>query len=158
MSGLLTTVVAGSTALSLLGTIGGPLLVQAITATTGSIIGSVKYVTSSNKPGLKEISKALKDIDLEFFIGVLEELVKEQENKANTESIKKALCGVQEILQNIEKELQIIKDDIEIHNSKYISGWRSFNCTCNIESIHLNKKILDQRYNTLVDLLKIYNK
>ena len=99
-----------------------------------------------------------KNIDLEFTITILDQLVKEQEGKILQESVKKALFGVSDILTNIHDELKVFHDSIGYHNTKYFSGWRSFSCMSSIDVIKQYNEILRNRYNMLFELLKIYNK
>jgi len=156
--GLVQTVILSSQTLSMVSTLTTDILIGSITATTGSIFSLLKTITASSQTGIREYVSQIKNIDLEFTITILDQLVKEQEGKILQESVKKALFGVSDILTNIHDELKVFHDSIGYHNTKYFSGWRSFSCMSSIDVIKQYNEILRNRYNMLFELLKIYNK
>ncbi|QKF94078.1 hypothetical protein QKU48_gp0620 [Fadolivirus algeromassiliense] len=156
--GLLNAVVVGSSATTVISSVGTNLIIGTITTTTSSIAGMIKYLASSNQPGISEIINMLSEIDLEFTINIIQQVVKEQNDKPLNESVKHALLGVSEILEKINKELDSIKGAIEYHNTKYFNGWRSFSWNGNMLILKNHNEILKHRYNLLFELLKIYNK
>lgn len=159
MSGVMEAVVLGAKIAPVINKLGTDVVISAVTTTTSSVIRVLSYITAMDHLGTQDIKNRLVDIDLEFFITVLDQLVKEQKEKINKESVKLALVGMNNILEEIHKELNIIKETIEYHQSKYFSSWRSFsNCSYSIDSIKKHKDILHQRYEILTDLLSIYNK
>ena len=137
--------------------IGTDFVLKTATSTTGSIGSVLSYMTAYDQPRIQQVIDDLTEIDLEHTVKVIEEVVKEFEgDQVNLkESIKKAILGVTQILEKIDSELQIIREAIEYHETKYFNNWRSFNCKCNIETIRKNKIILDRRYTILIDLLKV---
>lgn len=155
--GLFETVVFSGKAATLVSTIGTDLIIGTITSTTSSIGGMIKYLTINNQPGIKEVISFLNNIDLEFTINIIDQLVKEQTGKELQDSVKKSLLGVNEILQKIHNELNSIKKSIELHNTKYLNYYRSFVCDLNIDVLGKHNNILKHRYNILFELLKIYN-
>lgn len=157
-TGLMQTVVLSSKATSIISSIGTDLIIGTITSTTSSIVGVIRYLTVSTQPGVSDIMDIISSTDLEFTLSVLEQLVKEQEGKKINESVKKALLGVNEILDSINNELSSVKKAIQYHNSKYLSGWRSVSWEGNVNTLRRHNIILTHRYKILFDLLKIYNK
>ncbi len=139
--------------------IGTDFVLKTATSTTSSIGAVLAYLTAYDQPRIQQVIDDLSEIDLEHTVKVIEEVVKEYEdNQANLkESVKKAILGVTQILEKIDGELQIIREAIEYHETKYFNSWRSFNCKCNIETIKKHKIILDKRYTILIDLLKVNN-
>jgi hypothetical protein len=156
--GLVETVILSSKATNIVGSVGTNIIVGTITTTTSSIGRILSYLTTSSKPGLKDIVSLLGTIDLEFTIGIIDQVVREQNDKPLHESIKKALLGVNEILNKIHKELETIQIAIDNHQQKYFSSWRSFEWDGNIENLKCHNDILKNRYDMLVNLLKIYSK
>jgi len=154
--GLIESVIFGAKTLSFINTVGVEVIGRTINVTTSSIGGLVTHFMKMDQPGIVEFKKTLEDIDMEFKIGVLEELVKEQKGTAPV-SVKKALMGVNDALVKIDAELKTIKEAFEYHQTKYFKGWRKFNCSCNIETIRIHSKLLDDRSKVLTDLLKIYS-
>lgn len=156
--GLVETAIFSGKALTAINTAGTNLIINTITTTTTSIFGVLKTITTTSGPKVKEYIDQIKVIDLEFTITILDQLVKEQEDKVLQESVKRALVGVNEILLNIHKELKILEESIRYHNTKYFNDWRSFSSTASIELIKQHNDILKNRYNMLFELLKIYSK
>ncbi len=156
-TGLITTIVLSSRASSIVNAVGTNLIIGTITSTTSSIGSVIKYMTHSTNTCISDIMNVLTSIDLEFTVNIIEELVKEQEDRQLHESIRKALVGLSEILELIHQELYSIKKSIDLHNIKYLNGWRSFCWDGNIDTIIKHNLILKHRYSILFELLKIYN-
>ena len=154
--GLLESVIFGAKTLSFINTVGVEVIGKTISVTTNSIGGLVTHFMKMDQPGIMEFKKTLENVDMEFKIGVLEELVKEQKGTTPV-SVKKALMGVNDVLVRIDAELKTIKQAFEYHQTKYFKGWRKFDCSCNIETIKRHSQLLDNRSRVLTDLLKIYN-
>lgn len=156
-TGLLHTVVLSSKVTSIISTVGIDLIIGTITTTTSSIINVIKYIATSIDFGVSGLISEILLLDLEFTLGIIDELVKEQQHKQLTESVKRALLGVSEILESINNELSIIKKEIDYHNTKYFNTWRKLSCQSNIETITKYNALLTHRCKMLFDLLKIYN-
>lgn len=156
-SGLLQTVIFGANTMSVVNKIGVDVLISTATATTASIGKLTTYILTTDQQGVDNIKKGLEDIDLEFLIEVLDQLIKEQEGTYATESVKKAMVGVHKSMEEINKELKVIKESMEYHQSKYFASWRGFDCSYSIETIKKHKNVLYKRYKILTNLLKIYN-
>lgn len=152
---LIETVVIGATATSIVGSIGTDVLIATVTTTTTSIINMIGYLTTNTQPGINDILNIIKKVDLEFTVNIIEQLVKEQEGKELSQSIKKALLGVNEILKHINTELDLIKQAIDYHHTKYFNYWRGFVWNGNISTIQNYNDILKNRYSILFELLKI---
>jgi|694.fasta_scaffold88118_3 hypothetical protein len=157
-TGLMEAVIASSKTATIINSIGISLVVSTISASTTSILTTIKYFTLNGNQIMYEITNVLKSTDLEFTVNIVDQLVKEQEGKELNESVKRALIGVNEILELIHNELLSIKKAIEYHNTKYLSSWRYFNWDGKIETIKNHNTILIHRYKILFELLKIYNK
>jgi len=151
------TLILSTKTISIISAIGMNVIIKTLTSTTNSICTLITHLTSYDQPGIEKIIKCLKDIDLEFYITVISQLVNEYKDIQVNSTIKKALLGVNDILEEINLELTIIKEAIEYHKTKYFSSWRKINCKCNINTIKKHKIILENRYKILVDLLKINN-
>ena len=156
-SGLIGTMILSSRATSVVATLGTDLIITTITATTSSIGSMIGYLTTNKNPGIFDVNNILISTDLDFTIGIIEQIVREQEGKPLNESIKKALIGVNNILEAIHYELDSIKKAIENHKTKYFSSWRSFSWNGTIDSLKKHSDILKHRYSILFELLKISN-
>ena len=157
MNTVLTGVILGSRAQTFVATVGTDIVIKTLTTTTSSIGSAISYLTTNTKPGANDITNTLTELDLEFTVNIIGSVIKEYEEKELSTSIKKVILGVNEVLESIHKELNVIKDAIEYHNSKYLKSWRSFSWNGNMDNIKKHNEVLKSRYQMLLDLLKIYN-
>jgi hypothetical protein len=134
--------------------VGTNLLVGTITTTASSIGSLIKYLTTNTSPGINDILTFLTSIDLEFTIGIIEQVVKELDQQNISESLHKAIVGVNEILTLIHQELASVKSAIEEHNAKYFNGWRAFKWTGNLDNIKKHNEIFKHRYGLLFELIR----
>lgn len=155
---LITAVILSSKATRVISNIGTDLVLSTITNTTYSIGQMINYFTISDRYGADKVIDTLNDIDLDFTIGIIDELMKELSDKELNNSVKKAIIGVNEILEIIHKELDNIKLAIEYHKTKYFYNWRSlsYDHQC-FDQIKKHNNILKHRYQILIELLTIYN-
>ena len=153
--GLITSVILGARTLSFMNTLGIEVIGKTMSVTTSSIGSLVSHFMKINQPDITDFKRTLEEIDLEFKISVLEELVKEQ-NGTTPVSVKKALFGVNDVLVKIDAELKTIKEAFEYHQTKYFNSWRRFDCSCNTDTIRKHGRLLDDRSKVFTDLLKIY--
>jgi hypothetical protein len=126
--------------------------VNVLLATTSSLYTTIIYLTTSDKLSTNKLLVQLKEIDLEYTVSIIREVAKEC--TTDHASIKKALLGVNEILEQINCELLKMKEGLDYHNTKYLSSWRRF--SFDLATLKQHKNILDNRYKLLIDLLKIY--
>lgn len=156
---MLSVVVAGVKTYSLIHGLGSTsinTIINTVTFTSNSICKTLDYMARSDNIYVQDMSAKLEEIDLEFNVSIIEELMKEISDKnIDSTTFKKAIAGVNNILNKIHKELTEIENSIEYHNAKYFSTWRTFDCNFTIDNIIKHKNILDMRYKILVDLLKI---
>jgi len=155
--GMIEAMILGVKGLSMLSAVGKNVIIKGVTATTSSVIGAVGSIMGNDQPGLEEVKSKLEELDLKHTVSVIEELVKEQNDLEDMKnSVKKAIIGVNMILKKIEDELNIVQEAVKYHQTKYFNYYRSFDCSCNMETIEKHKKILDIRYRQLIDLLVLY--
>ena len=140
---------------SFITSIGNAILSKTISRTADSICGLVRYISNYDQPYAQDVKRELIKIDLEFTVSVLRQFVEENKNKEFSDYEKQALLGVNDALEEINKELEDIKIAMKHHETKYFYKWRSLNCKSSICLIKKYKKVLDNRYNILMDFLKI---
>lgn len=158
MANIVSSIILGSKLTGLATTVGTDLAVRTLTTTASSVTSLISYLSTNSKQGTSDITNTLISLDLEFTITIIENIIKELNGEHLNEPINKALAGVNEILFQIHKELNMIKEAIEYHNSKYFKNWRSFSWQSNTDAIKQYNTILKNRYTMLLDLLKIYSK
>jgi hypothetical protein len=154
--GVIETIFVGAKSVSFLSHLGKDLVIKTLTTTTGSIISIIGYVTSTDKPYFNDIKYEFQKLDLQNTLSVVEKIIDEQNSSSDMkDSVKAAILGVNDILQDIHNELIVIKDAMDNHEKKYLQYWRSFNCSCNIDTIKEHDNILYKRYELLKDTLII---
>lgn len=153
---LVDSIFVGGKIISILNTVGTNVIIRTLSTTTSSIGFLISNITTSDKKYLDDVKGFLETMDLEHKVNVVKELVREISGKDVKDSVKLALLGITEILDKINKELLIIKDATDYHNSKFFGNWRKFDCSCNIETLEKHKKLLDARYSMLLDLVNLY--
>lgn len=151
-------ILVGMQSVSLLGAIGKDLICKTVSVTTSTTISTLKYITNTDQPKFEETRVKFEKLDLQHTISVIQELIKEQNSRKDMKkSVKFSILGVDDIIQDINIELAVVKKAMDDHKNKYFSKWRAFDCNKNIDKITNLKRLLDNRYKILTGLLKIYN-
>lgn len=133
------------------------ILIPTITSSANSIITTINNISNlkTNTQNIKDIITKLQNIDLEFTITIISQFIEEQKNKNLNVSITKTLEGVSLTLIKINEQLDEFYNLINVHNKKWFSSYRTFECNNNIEILDNYNKILKNRYKILFELLKI---
>ena len=105
MSTLITGLVLGTKASTMVSTLGTDIVIKTLTTTTSSIGSVISYLTTNTKPGANDITNTLAELDLEFTVNVIESVINDYKEKELSDSLKKIILGVNEILELIHKEL-----------------------------------------------------
>tara|TARA_B100000963_G_scaffold303858_1_gene277460 strand:+ start:1393 stop:1860 length:468 start_codon:yes stop_codon:yes gene_type:complete len=148
------TIITGTKALTLVSGLSTDLLVQTIKTTSSGIISTIKFISTYNTIDISILKKDLETIDLENKINIINKFIEEIESIKNIkESIKSSIKSVHDILEKINNELELIKEDIKYHQTKYFNSWRSIYCDEKIENIKCHNIILDKRFDLLMKLL-----
>ena len=153
---MLQTIVLGTRAVSIVNDVGMGLAIRTLTTATTGILSLAKKISAYDQPYSKDVTKVLKELDLECEVAIAELLIKEQEGRLNHTSVKQSLSAVTEVLDNIHKELDTIHGMIDAHQQKWFNGWRTLDCSSKINTIISHKKLFDKRYANLCNLLIIY--
>lgn len=162
LTSLVGTVMIGNKYLPIINTVGLKLIIKTITTTTTSICSILNHISKQETQSIQSYLKGIKELQLEYTINVIEQLVREQEEKYKSDNeinddkysaIKVALIGVNEILDVIHSELKPLKNAVDYHKTKLFYTWRSFNCVCSIDTLRKQKEDLLYRYKFLMDLI-----
>ena len=145
-------IVLGGKALSIVSTLGVDVIIKGIQLTTLSIISGVKYLVS-----IHEFAPEIKPLDLEFKLAIISAFIEDiQENKKEmNKSTKLALASVGKVLEKINVELQLIKNNIRYHKSKWFSSWRTCDVKDKVKQIIMHTELLDERFNFLIKIMTI---
>ena len=115
----------GIGATTIINNIGTDILMKTLSSSSSAVCNSVSHILDSEHPYLQDVRDELEYLDLEYIVGVMEELIDENKDMENMKnSVKRAVIGVDDILKKMFTELEIIKQEINLHQSKYFNYWR----------------------------------
>jgi hypothetical protein len=101
---------------------------------------------------------ALKELDIEASVRVLEKLLKELNIKNRTKTLEESLNLLKECIVNIENELSLIHEKLAYNSSIwYFSYFRSYKFSSSIIKLNTLKKQLDNRTQMFFNILKTNN-
>lgn len=112
----------------------------------------IKDTAAHNNPYLQEI---INDMDLHADFKVIGALLEEISDDKTNKAVGICLKNVSDMVQEIKSELEAIKQEIIEHEARWFAGWRTPNYEKNIKNLIKHKKILDNRVDLLIKLLRV---
>jgi hypothetical protein len=101
---------------------------------------------------------ALKELDIEASVRILEKLLKELNIKNRTKTLEESLNLLKECIVNIESELSMVHEKMAYNSSIwYFSYFRSHKFSSSIMKLNILKKQLDNRTQMLFNILRTNN-
>lgn len=113
----------------------------------------------NNFTSYKNIVVALKEMDIEASVRILEKLIKELNIKHRTRTLEESLNLLKECIVNIENELSIVHEQMA-YNFALKWKWvpfRSYKFNESISKLHMYKRQLDNRTQMLFNIIKTNN-
>lgn len=134
--------------------IGKEMFTQTITTTTKSIYNGIDKILLNDNVQFKKI---LDDLDITIKLDIIHTFILELHNdtKLFNETVTKTFNYLEEILKIINQEIENINNEIIKHNEKWFSSFRFSNCQNMLEKLINHIKILDNRFELLIKLIKI---
>ena len=154
----------GANATFLISNIGNNIILKTINITSDTIIKLTQEIVGKKEIKYKEVKERIEKIDINFKISIIKEILKEQEEESKgkenemKESKKRCILGITKIMLEIEEELKKIIKSIKEHEELYFNEWRGFKCKGDIKKIEKKMRILESRYKTMIEIIKIYKK
>ena len=134
--------------------IGKEVMTQTITNSTKNIYSGIeKIMTNENM----EFNQVLDNLDINTKLDIINSFIKEMEssNKLLSETTRKSLKYIENILKIIEVEISNINIEIEEHKKKWFNRIRTSNCRTMINNLVNHVKILDNRFELLIKFINI---
>jgi len=134
--------------------IGKEVMTQTITNSTKNIYSGIeKIMTNENM----EFNQVLDNLDINTKLDIINSFIKEMEssNKLLSETTRKSLKYIENILKIIEVEISNINLEIEEHKKKWFNRIRTSNCRTMINNLVNHVKILDNRFELLIKFINI---
>ena len=132
--------------------------------TTGIVLNNiggsiVSTIYSSMSPSIAniishkfiDINVVLEELDLESVLQVIELYI--NEIKTSKQSITKAVNNLNEIIEKIQSVLLLLEERCKEHNQKWFSSYRTLYSEDLLNIIITYKKILDIRFNLLIQMI-----
>ena len=134
--------------------IGKEMFTQTITTTTKNIYNGIDKILLNDNVQFKKI---LDDLDITIKLDIIHTFILELHNdtKLFNETVTKTFKYLEEILKTIEQEIENINNEIIKHNEKWFSRFRFSNCSNMLVKLINHIKILDNRFELLIKLIKI---
>jgi hypothetical protein len=134
--------------------IGKEMFTQTITTTTKNIYNGIDKILLNDNVQFKKI---LDDLDITIKLDIIHTFILELHNdtKLFNETVTKTFNYLEEILKTIEQEIENINNEIIKHNEKWFSRFRFSNCSNMLVKLINHIKILDNRFELLIKLIKI---
>lgn len=132
-----------------------PTIATGIIQRATSLVASLMNPNAHHPPGMSQVQEALVLLDLEAKLKCWKSLVNALDHKTLPFPVKISLDWFTESIQNVEESLQLLKNAIEYHHSKYFSSWRSCDVSESLRILTANVKILVERENTLLQMIAI---
>lgn len=127
-----------------------------VSSSAQSIYSLMSNIT--NYTSYPDMVIALKELDLEASIRVLEKFISELNIKNGTKTLEESLNLLKSCIINIENELIIVHDKMAYNSTvKYFSWFRTYKFTSSINKLIMLKKQLDNRSHMLFNIIK-FNK
>ena len=118
-----------------------------ISNTTSNIYKSIAGINEFN---LSHVNELLEEIDIYKKIEIVESLFSNYNYDLTKKTLNLSLNNLHEISDKINKELKIIKKDIEYNKTLYFSNIRANKYNKNLENLKKHTKILDQRLDLFI--------
>ena len=134
--------------------LGKEIASQTITNTTKNIYNGIDKILLNDHLHFKKI---LVDLDINTKLDIIHTFIIDfhKDIKIFNETIIKTLKYLENSLKTIEIEIENINNELEIHSTKWFNRYRSSNCSELLNNLINHVKILDNRFELFIKLIKI---
>ena len=119
------------------------------------LASSLMNPSSPPPPGMSQVHQALALLDLEARLKCWRTLVRVLDPTTLPLPVTIALNWFTESIKDVEESLQLLKNAVEYHHSKYFSSWRTCNFSEPLRILTTHVKILSDRETTLLQMIAI---
>ena len=130
--------------------IGKDVIFQALTNASVGIIQSVNYLMKQETH--PQLEKELKKLDLIPCISVFAAIAREEKKLDNSLHI--ALNYVHATIENINKLLHDIQNEMKLHEQKWLATWRMPDVYSKLEQVKELKILLDKRIKLFIQIVQ----
>jgi len=140
---------------TLIGTmIGKEMFAQALTESTKSIYSEIGFLLNYKDYNFKEL---LENLDINNKIEIITSLITdlEYDNKMYSDTCKKNIHSLIDIINKIKNEIKEIKNDIEQHEQKWFYKYRSNTYNNKINNLVNHTKIMENRLDIFIKIINL---
>ena len=132
-----------------------PTIATGIIQRATLLAASLMNLSSHHPPGMSQVQQSLALLDLEAKLKCWRTLVDALDHRTLPLPVKISLNWFTESIKNVEESLQLLKNAVEYHHSKYFSSWRMCNFSEPLRILTTHVKILVERETTLLQMIAI---
>ena len=135
--------------------VGKQLLTKAIVDSSGSVYGTMSSIYYYSDT----VQETIRELDIKHKLKTIELICTSLQNiDDSTGVIETCLRSIHDIILDIKRELLHINKKLKKHKKKYFNSWRTTNVSKYIKALKLQCRILDQRYELLVNSVKLIDR
>ena len=132
-----------------------PTIATGIIQRAPLLAASLMSPSSDYPPGIGQVRQSLALLDLEAKLKCWRTLVDALDHKTVPIPVKISLNWFTASIKDVEESLQLLKNAVEYHKSKYFSNWRPCDFSEPLGILKTYVKILVERENTLLQMIAI---
>ena len=136
------------------GLLGREVIRQSITESTRSIFTIVSGIMTSKHFELIEL---LEELDIMHYINIINSLIDDLRDKKISNTVHLSLDNLKSIVDKILKEIKYIENEITVFDTYWFKSIRTPNFISSIEKLKIHHKVMINRLNHLLNLIKNIN-
>ena len=134
--------------------LGKEMFTTTVTNTTKNIYNGIEKIILNDNAHFKKI---LDNLDINTTLDIIHTFIIDVHNdkKIFNDTLTKIFNYLETILKTIETEIEHINLELDAHSKKWFYKYRTSNCEYLLNNLINHVKILDERFNLLIKLIKI---
>ena len=134
--------------------LGKEMFTTTVTNTTKNIYNGIEKIILNDNTHFK---KLLDNLDINTKLDIIHTFIIDvhKDTKIFNDTLTKSFKYLELIIKTIETEIENINGELETHSKKWLYKYRSSNCERLLNNLINHVKILDDRFDLLIKLIKI---
>jgi len=134
--------------------LGKEMFTTTVTNTTKNIYNGIEKIILNDNAHFKKI---LDNLDINTTLDIIHTFIIDVHNdkKIFNDTLTKIFNYLETILKTIETEIEHINLELDAHSKKWFYKYRTSNCEYLLNNLINHVKILDERFNLLIKIIKI---
>ena len=134
--------------------LGREMFTTTVTNTTKNIYNGIEKIILNDNTHFK---KLLDNLDINTKLDIIHTFIIDvhKDTKIFNDTLTKSFKYLELMIKTIETEIENINGELETHSKKWVYKYRSSNCERLLNNLINHVKILDDRFDLLIKLIKI---